>query len=114
MLPREIPTVAVDAIPQDAVLLDVREDEEWTAGHIDGALHVPMNQVPQQLQFDPGPLTPDASIVVVCKMGGRSAQVTAWLRHQGYNAANLEGGMLSWAAAKRPMRSTDGTPPYVA
>ena len=57
---------------------------------------------------------PTATIVVVCKVGARSAQVTAWLRHQGYDAVNLEGGMLAWAAARRPMRSSDGTPARVA
>jgi rhodanese-related sulfurtransferase len=117
--PQDVPTVDVTAVALDpadraVVLLDVREPGEWQAGHIDGALHVPMNQVPQQLQFDPGPLTPDASIVVVCKVGGRSAQVTAWLRHHGYDARNLDGGMLAWAAAKRPMTATDGGPARVA
>jgi rhodanese-related sulfurtransferase len=47
-------------------------------------------------------------------MGGRSAQVTAWLNQQGWQAANLEGGMLAWATAGRPMVSEDGQPPRVA
>lgn len=119
MNPADVPTVEVGSLPADltaseTVLLDVREPAEWAAGHIAGALHVPMGRVPQQLQFDPGPLTPDASIVVVCKVGGRSAHVTAWLRQQGYDAANLDGGMLAWAAAKRPMQATDGGPARVA
>jgi len=105
-----VPEIGVDAIPADAVLLDVREDDEWAAGRIAGAMHVPMMQVPQRLQYDPGPLTPDASIVVVCKVGGRSAQVAGWLRHQGYDAVNLAGGMLAWEAAARPMES-DGPGP---
>jgi rhodanese-related sulfurtransferase len=114
MHPFDVPSVEVDAIPADAVLLDVREDDEWTAGHIAGALHIPMSDLPQQLQRDPGPLTPDASIVVVCKVGSRSAHVTAWLQHQGYDAANLAGGMLAWAHARRPMQSEGGRPPFVA
>jgi rhodanese-related sulfurtransferase len=119
MHPHDIPTVAVESLPADptaggVVVLDVREDDEWAAGHIAGALHVPMGRVPHQLQLDPGPLTPDASIVVVCKVGGRSAQVTAWLRHQGYDASNLDGGMLAWAAAHRPMQSADGSTARVA
>ncbi len=80
----------------------------------ENAMHVPMNELPQRMNYDPGPLTPDASIVVVCKVGGRSAQVTAWLRSGGYDARNLEGGMLAWAAAKRPMKATDGTAARVA
>jgi rhodanese-related sulfurtransferase len=111
--PPQIPTVEAHAVPADAVLLDVREDDEWAAGHIAGAIHVPMGRVPQQLQFDPGPLTPEVPIVVVCKVGGRSAQVTAWLRHQGYDATNLTGGMLAWDAAGRPMEADGGRPPAV-
>jgi rhodanese-related sulfurtransferase len=103
--PSAVPTVDVATVPADAVLLDVREDDEWAAGHIPGALHVPMMRVPQQLQLDPGPITPDATIVVVCKVGGRSAQVTAWLRQQGYDATNLAGGMYAWEAAGRPMQA---------
>ncbi|GAB2473334.1 rhodanese-like domain-containing protein [Jatrophihabitans fulvus] len=107
MHPHEVPSVGIDGIPDDAVLLDVREDDEWRAGHVDGAVHVPMNSVPQKLSYDPGELTPDARIVVACKAGGRSAQVTAFLRNAGYDAVNLEGGMLAWHAAGKPM-VTDG------
>ncbi|SDI86165.1 Rhodanese-related sulfurtransferase [Frankineae bacterium MT45] len=110
----QIPTVDVSEIPGDALLLDVREDFEWNAGHIDGALHVPMNQLPQRLNYEPGAITPDANIVVVCKMGGRSAQVTAWLNQQGYTATNLDGGMLAWATSGKAMISEDGTAPQVA
>jgi rhodanese-related sulfurtransferase len=113
MLPMQIPTVEVGALPPDAVLLDVREDDEWAAGHIAGAVHVPMMQLPQRLQFEPGALTPENPIVVVCKMGGRSAQVTAWLRQQGYDATNLAGGMLAWEEAGRTMESGDGRPARV-
>jgi rhodanese-related sulfurtransferase len=113
VLPQQIPTVDAASVPPDAVLLDVREDYEWAAGHIDGALHVPMMQLPQRLQYDPGPVTPENPVVVVCKVGSRSAQVTAWLRHQGYDATNLAGGMVAWQAAGRPMRAEDGGAPRV-
>ena len=107
----DVPLVDVAAIPEGAVLLDCREDYEWAAGHIDGAVHVPMNSIPQQLQLDPGSLTPDAHIVVVCKVGSRSAHVVAWLNQNGFDAANLDGGMLAWAHAGRPMvTETDGEP----
>lgn len=100
-------------MPAGAIVLDVREDDEWVAGHIPGAVHVPMMRVPQRLQFDPGPLTPDAEIVVVCKVGSRSAQVTAWLRRQGYDAANLAGGLMAWEAAGRPLEAAGGGPAQV-
>jgi rhodanese-related sulfurtransferase len=113
MLPGDVPTIDVTQIDPNAVVLDVREDEEWAAGHIDGARHVPMFQVPQHAGISED-LTTEVPIVVVCKMGGRSAQVTAWLTQHGYQAVNLSGGMMAWAQAGRPMVSEDGAPPRVA
>ena len=106
--------MAVDEMPARAVLLDCREDEEWAAGHIDGAVHVPMNEIPNRVTHDPGALTPERQIVVVCKMGGRSAHVAGWLNRNGFDAVNLDGGMLAWATSGRPMISDDGGPSYVA
>ena len=113
MQPFDVPTVSVAELPGDALLLDVREPDEWAAGHVDGALHIPMSVLPRRLTADPDALTQDAKIVVVCKMGGRSAQVTAWLNQQGFQATNLDGGMLAWASAHRPMISDTGAPPQV-
>jgi rhodanese-related sulfurtransferase len=111
--PRGLPSILVEQVPADAVLLDVREDDEWAAGHIDGAVHIPMNTVPARLADDPVQLSPDASIVVVCAVGGRSAHVTAWLNEHGYDAVNLTGGMHAWADARRPMVSDTGAAPTV-
>jgi rhodanese-related sulfurtransferase len=113
MHPSAVPTVDVNDLPADAVLLDVREDDEWAAGHIAGAVHVPMMRVPQQLQFDPGPVTPDVPVVVVCKVGGRSAQASMYLLQQGHDVVNLDGGMLDWEDAGRPMVSENGAPAQV-
>lgn len=114
MLPHQVPSVRVDEVPAESVILDVREPDEWAAGHIAGALHVPMNEVPHRLAYDPGPLSANTAVVVVCKVGGRSAAVTAWLRNQGYDAVNLEGGMLAWHGAGRPMEAEDDGPARVA
>jgi rhodanese-related sulfurtransferase len=114
VIPNDVPTVTFDQIPAEALLLDCREDDEWEAGHIDGAVHVPMNEIPARLKFGPGEIVPERRIVVVCKVGGRSAHVAAWLNDNGFDAANLEGGMLAWAAAGRPMVADDGRPPQVA
>lgn len=108
-----IPTVTADEIPEGAVLLDVREDEEWQAGHIEGAIHVPMNSIPQRLAYEPDLFHGDAGLVVVCKVGGRSAQVTAWLQMQGVDALNLHGGVLDWAASGRPLVREDDGEPFV-
>lgn len=73
-------------------LLDVREPSELAICAIDGSLRIPMAQVAERLAI----LPKDEPIVVHCKMGGRSAQVTAQLRARGYDARSLTGGILAW------------------
>ncbi len=108
-----VPTVAVsgvpDPLPEELTVLDVREDFEWQAGHIDGALHVPLGELPDRLTE-----IGDGQTLVVCKVGGRSGQAVAWLAEQGYDVVNLDGGMLDWAAAGRPLVSETGAAPTVA
>jgi rhodanese-related sulfurtransferase len=97
-------------LPADAYLLDVREPDEFSAGHAPGAVHLPMMEVPARLEEIPR----DGDVVVVCRSGGRSGQVVAYLQHQGYdNVVNLGGGMLDWAATGRPIVSEDGQPARV-
>ena len=107
-----IPTVDVtrvpDPLPQGLQVLDVREDVEWRHGHIPGATHIPLHQLPGRLEE-----LPDQQLLVVCKVGGRSAQAVAWLGAQGRDAVNLDGGMLDWAAAGRSMVSETDTEPQV-
>lgn len=107
-----IPSVPVDGVPDplpDGVsVLDVREDIEWIHGHIDGAVHIPLSQLTTRI----GDL-PEGQLLVVCKIGGRSAQATMYLAAQGYEAVNLDGGMIDWASAGRPMVSETGQPPLV-
>lgn len=107
-----IPTTRVDLLPadlpEDVTVLDVREPEEWAAGHIEGALHVPLGLLPQQVHE-----VPEGRVLVVCKVGGRSAQAATWLGQQGHETINLDGGMLDWAAAGRPMVSETGAEPTV-
>lgn len=97
-------------LPAGAYLLDVREPDEWSAGHAPDAVHLPMMEVPVRLEEIPR----DGDVVVVCRSGGRSGQVVAYLQQQGYdNVVNLDGGMLDWAAGGRPMVSEDGQPARV-
>lgn len=102
MNPHEIPSTTVDQLPDplpaDLVVLDVREDHEWEAGHIEGAVHVPLGQVAERA----GELDPQRRTLVVCHLGGRSARATAFLQQQGHDVVNLEGGMDAWQAAGRP------------
>ena len=108
----EIPSVGVSAVPtplpDDLRILDVREDVEWTHGHIEGAQHIPLGQIPARADEVPAERT-----LVVCKMGGRSAQAVAYLQAKGLDVVNLDGGMTDWAAAGRPMVSETGRPPQV-
>lgn len=106
MQPEELP----EQLPEGSALLDVRETDEWQAGHAPGAVHVPMSELPQRLDE-----IPDADdLYVVCRSGGRSAKVTAYLNANGWDAVNVERGMNGWAAAGRSMVSGgSATEPYV-
>src|SRR5664279_3016307 len=99
----DVPTTDVaallDPIPDALTLLDVRELHEWTAGHIAGAVHIPLGDLPDRV----GELDPQARTVVFCHVGGRSARATAWLQAQGHDATNVDGGMDAWEAAGRPI-----------
>ncbi|MFJ8823886.1 rhodanese-like domain-containing protein [Streptomyces sp. NPDC102467] len=105
-----VPTVGVDELKADDFLLDVREDDEWQAGHAAGALHIPMSEFVARY----GELTEaspqDGRVSVVCRVGGRSAQVTQYLLQQGVDAVNVAGGMQAWEAAGRPVVDDNGQP----
>jgi rhodanese-related sulfurtransferase len=107
-----IPTVEVgqlpDPLPEDLNILDVREDVEWQHGHVDGAVHIPLGQLPGRVSE-----VPDGRTLVVCRVGARSAQAVAYLGARGHDVVNLYGGMLDWAAAGRPMVSESGQPAQV-
>jgi rhodanese-related sulfurtransferase len=107
-----IPTVAVtgvpDPLPEELVVLDVREPAEWAHGHVEGSVHIPMGEVPARLGE-----VPDGQVLVVCKVGARSARVAGYLLQQGRDAVNLDGGLLEWEAAGRALVSETGVPPQV-
>lgn len=106
-----VPAVGVNELPDDAVLLDVREADEWAAGHAPTAQHIPMSELTARL----GEL-PDADpLYVICRSGGRSARVVAYLTQQGHSAINVDGGMQAWQLAGRPMvAEVPGAEPTVA
>jgi rhodanese-related sulfurtransferase len=105
-----IPDVTTAQLPAAAILIDVREDDEWQAGHAPQAVHLPMMQVPERLADIPA----QGDVVVVCRSGHRSAEVVRYLIAQGYdNVRNLADGMFGWVAAGRPLVSEDGDGPVV-
>jgi len=82
-----------------ALILDVREPDEWAAGHIPGATLIPLGELAGRL----GELPRDESIVVVCRSGNRSAQGRDLLLGAGFPAVtSLDGGMTDWASAGMP------------
>jgi rhodanese-related sulfurtransferase len=93
-------------------LVDVREPWEWQAGRIEGAVLIPLNDV--MAGAENGRLDKDRPVVLVCKSGNRSEVATLMLRARGYDAHNLEGGMLAWDDAGLPYSTPDGEPGRVA
>ncbi|MER8071783.1 rhodanese-like domain-containing protein [Streptomyces sp. NPDC094034] len=108
-----LPSVDVAAVPADGLVLDVREDDEWSAGHVEGALHVPMSDFVARFGEVTEAVAEGRRAYVMCRVGGRSAQVTQYLVQQGVDAVNVDGGMLAWDGAGRPMVTDNGNPAFV-
>ena len=102
-------TVTVTDVPADATILDVREDYEWSAGHAEGALHIPLEQLPARIDE----LDPDEDLYVICRTGGRSFRAAQWLVGLGYSALNVAGGMDQWIETGMPLVSDDGRKPVI-
>jgi len=104
------PSVAVDAVPTavgaECVLLDVREDDEWTLGHAPGALHIPLVDVPARLDE----IDIDLDVYVICRNGGRSRVAAQFLVDLGFDVVNVNGGMVAWNSTGRPVVTDDGSP----
>jgi rhodanese-related sulfurtransferase len=105
-----LPGVAAAAVPGDGYLLDVRENDEWQAGHAPDAVHIPLSELNSRAQEVPD----DRDVYVICRSGARSAQAVAAFNNAGWKAANVEGGMHAWEAAGLPMVSESGADPFVA
>ncbi|MET8579923.1 rhodanese-like domain-containing protein [Streptomyces collinus] len=90
----------------DAVLLDVREPDEWQAGHAPGAVHLPLSDL------SAGAGLPAAAharpLLVICRSGNRSRRAAALLAARGADAADVIGGMRDWAAAGLPVVDARG------
>ena len=93
----QVPTVDVAEakalLADGAILLDVRRDDEWQAGHAPGAQHIPLDQLPARA----GEVPADQQVVAVCRTGARSGRATAFLRRAGIDIVNLDGGMRAWS-----------------
>ncbi|ROO90667.1 rhodanese-related sulfurtransferase [Actinocorallia herbida] len=105
-----IPSVGALQIPDGAYLLDVREQDEWDAGHAPEAVHIPMSALNERA----GEIPQDREVYVVCRVGGRSAQVTVALNNAGWKALNVDGGMIAWERAGLPVDAVGDAEPYIA
>ena len=107
----QIPRVSVSEVASNATILDVREPDEWAAGHAPCAIHIPLGELPARLAelADAGAGT----VAVTCRGGGRSSRAVAWLTQQGYDVANLDGGMKAWQEAGKPMVADGDVAPDV-
>lgn len=116
----QIPAVPVSEVASDAIILDVREPDEWAAGHAPGAVHIPLGDLPARLSElaglaqAPGDGARAGSLAVTCRSGGRSSRAVAWLTQQGYDVANLDGGMQAWQAAGKPLVADGPVTPHVS
>lgn len=79
-------------------LIDVREPDEYAAGHVPGAVNLPLSTIGEHLDE-----LPDGAFDVICQAGGRSARVVSALEARGHDATNVEGGTGEWAAAGFPI-----------
>ncbi len=97
-LPDEVDAATVESVRErdDVVVLDVREQWEYDEGHIPGVVLIPMGEVSDRLAEIPT----DKTVLVTCRSGNRSGQVTQFLRQNGYdNVHNMQGGILAWQQA---------------
>ena len=103
----EIPAITIGDVDEleDPVLLDVREIDEYEAGHAPDTVLYPMASLPDAVAG----LPTDRPILCICRTGARSANATAFLRERGLDAINLEGGMKAWAAFGLDVVRSDGS-----
>jgi rhodanese-related sulfurtransferase len=113
-VPVEVPEVtpqrATELVAAGAVLLDVREPDEWTSGHAPGSLHMPMRDLPGRVSE----LDAARPMVAICRSGGRSRAVAEALIGSGFDVVNLAGGLRAWAAAGLPVETDSGAAGTVA
>lgn len=103
-IPQIHPTEAARLATAGALLLDVREPDEWSAGHAADARHMPLGDL------SPDDLPLDRVVVAMCRSGGRSGKAATALSAAGVDVRNMAGGMNAWAEAGLPVTRDDGQP----
>ncbi len=99
----DVPEIDIEALEghleAGAPLIDVRETDEYTDGHVAGAVLIPLQTVPDSLDQIPD----DQPVFVICAAGSRSARAVQFLRAQGVDATNVAGGTKAWIEAGKPV-----------
>ena len=96
------PEIAVEefaAVRESGVLVDVREPEEYVAGHVPGAVPIPMSQLATRM----GEIDKTSPVFVICASGNRSSAMTDLLRGAGFDAVSVAGGTGAWTRSGRPL-----------
>jgi rhodanese-related sulfurtransferase len=102
---RELDALGADeAVARGALLVDVREPDEFAAGHAPAAVHLALGE----LESRHDELPKDRTVVCVCRSGARSAAAADALCSVGYDAVNLVGGMLAWSKEGLPVTASSG------
>src|SRR6266516_7625678 len=96
----------------DVQIVDVREPYEWEAGRIDGAIHVPLNDLMAGQGVDR--LDTGKPVAVICRSGNRSELASLMLKAKGFDAHNVRDGMEGWDREGLPYSAPDGAPGRVA
>ncbi|HVX34406.1 MAG TPA: rhodanese-like domain-containing protein [Solirubrobacterales bacterium] len=106
--PKEISRAeAREMVDKGAQLVDVRADHEWEAGHLPGAVHIPLAELPQHLDE----IDKDRPVILYCRGGNRSSMATTALAEAGYDAVKLAEGAVGWEEEGLPFEPEGG---YVA
>lgn len=92
VLEGDAPVANWDSLPPDAVLLDVRDPDEFAEGHVPGSVNIPL----PLLRQDPSALPKNRPILAYCRVGQRGYYAVRFLRQHGYDARNIPGGILTW------------------
>ena len=99
----DVPEIDITTLEQrmgeGVVVIDVREDDEYLAGHVTGAVLMPLSTVPERV----GELPADGQFLIICQVGGRSGRAVQFLRARGLDAINVAGGTSAWVNSGRPV-----------
>jgi rhodanese-related sulfurtransferase len=98
-VPSVAPIEVAGRVADGWMLLDVRTDGEWAEGRIPGAVHIPMDQLMGRIDEVAD------RVVCVCAVGARSGRVAEYLKAQGHQAVNLDGGLYAWVDAGLPVET---------